>query len=74
MQFDHWLMLVINIEAKRIDILSSTQMVDPMHIIQLAKNISLFLKVLFRKAYATHGMDVKTLEPQYANIPHHDNV
>ena len=49
-------------------------MVDPMHIIQLAKNIFLFLKVLFRKAYATHGMDVKTLEPQYANIPHHDNV
>lgn len=74
MQFDHWLVIVMNLEVKRIDVLSSAPMVDPMHSTQLAKNISFFLKVLFRKAYARHGVDVKTLEPQYADIPHHNNV
>lgn len=49
-------------------------MVDPMHSTQLAKNISFFLKVLFGKAYARYGVDVKPLEPQYADIPHHNNV
>lgn len=74
MQFDHWLVIVMNLEVKRIDILSSAPMVDLMYNAQLAKNISFFLKVLFGKAYARHGVNVKTLEPQYADIPYHDNV
>lgn len=49
-------------------------MVDPMHNIQLAKNILLFLKMLFGKAYTKYSVEVKTLKPQYVDIPHHDNV
>lgn len=74
MQFDYWLVIVMNLEVKQIDILSFAPMVDPMHSTQLAKNISFFLKVLFGKSYARHGVNVKTLEPQYAHISHHDNV
>ena len=74
MQFDQWLVIVVNLEAKWLDILSSTHMVDPMHYTWLAKKISLFLKVLFGKGYARYGVDLKTLEPQYPDILHHDNV
>lgn len=73
MQFDQWLVIFVNLEAKWLNILSSTHVVDLIHCTQLAK-ISLFLKVLFGKDYARHGVDLKTLEPQYADIPHNDNV
>ena len=74
MQFDQWLVFVVNLEAKRLDILFSSHVVDPMHYTRLAKKILLFLKVLFGKGYARHGVDLKTLEPKYADISHHDNV
>ena len=72
MKFDQWLVIVVNLEAKWLNMLSSTHVVDLIHCTRLAKNISLFLKVLFGKGYAKHGVDLKTLELQYADILHHD--
>ena len=63
MQYEQWLVVVVNLKAKRLNILSSTHMVDLMPCTHLAQNILFFLKVLFGKAFARHGVDLKTLQP-----------
>ena len=60
--------MVINLEAKMVDLLSSYHSMQQIHFVNEASKVVGFMSQLLKNPFKWNDVNIKNLHPQYANI------
>ena len=60
--------MVINLEAKRVDLLSSYNSIQRVHFVNEAFKVVGFMSQLLKNSFKRNDVNINNLHPQYANI------
>ncbi|KAL6335557.1 hypothetical protein AAG906_030687 [Vitis piasezkii] len=67
-QFNEWVIMVINLEAKRVDLLSSYNSIQRVHFVNEAFKVVGFMSQLLKNSFKRNDVNINNLHPQYADI------
>ncbi|XP_059597202.1 uncharacterized protein LOC104880879 isoform X1 [Vitis vinifera] len=67
-QFNEWVIMVINLEAKRVDLLSSYNSIQRVHFVNEAFKVVGFMSQLLKNSFKRNDVNINNLHLQYANI------
>ena len=67
-KFNEWVIMVINLEAKMVDLLSSYHSMQWIHFVNEASKVVGFMLQLFKNPFKWNFVNTKNLHPQYADI------
>ncbi|KAL6344318.1 hypothetical protein AAG906_037892 [Vitis piasezkii] len=67
-QFNEWVIMVINLEAKRVDLLSSYHSIQRIHFVNEAFKVVGFMSQLLKNSFKRNDVNINNLHPQYADI------
>ena len=60
--------MVINLEAKRVDLLSSYHSIQRIHFVNEASKVVGFMSQLLKNSFKRNDVNINNLHPQYADI------
>ncbi|XP_059596065.1 uncharacterized protein LOC104880029 isoform X2 [Vitis vinifera] len=67
-QFNEWVITVINLEATRVDLLSSYNSIQRVHFVNEAFKVVGFMSQLLKNSFKRNDVNINNLHPQYADI------